>query len=528
VQRRTFLTGAAATLAVPQVARSAAERVLRFIPLNDLTAVDPIWTGEYRTRNHGYLVFDTLYGQTGPERGFAVTPQMAAAHNVDADGLVWTITLREGLLFHDGSRVLARDCVASIRRWAVRDPFGQTLMQRCDELRTVDDKTFQFRLKRPFPQLLTALGKSASNMCAMMPERLAMTDPFKQVPEVVGSGPFRYKADERVAGSLAVYERFESYHPREDGTPDWTAGPKVAHFDRIEWHVLPDPATALAALQTGEMDWWELAASDFLGVLQNERNIRLKMLDPTGLYGVLRPNHLLPPFNQAAIRRAVFDALNQTDLMIAANGNDPSLRTVPVGYFAPASPLATSRGMPSPNKEGNFDEMRHALDAAGYGGETVVLMNPEDFPALQAMTEVVADVLTKGGMKVDLQSMDWSSVIQRRNSKRPTAQGGWNMFCNAFSGLDVMNPAGHQALRANGEAAWVGWPSDPELERLRNAWFDAPDLAAQKSIAEAIQGEAFRSVPYYPLGVYHRLAAFRADIAGLLSGIPVFWNVRRT
>lgn len=190
---------------------------------------------------------------------------MAAAHNVDADGLVWTITLRGGLLFHDGSRVLARDCVASIRRWAVRDPFGQTLMQRCDELRFVDDKTLQFRLKRPFPQLLTALGKSASNMCAMMPERLAMTDPFKQVPEVVGSGPFRYKADERVAGSLAVYERFESYHPREDGTPDWTAGPKVAHFDRIEWHVLPDPATALAALQTGEMDWWELAASDFLG-----------------------------------------------------------------------------------------------------------------------------------------------------------------------------------------------------------------------------------------------------------------------
>src|SRR5271163_3636025 len=198
--RRTFLAGASATLAAPMISRAGSTQVLKFIPTTDLTALDPICTSEYRTRNHGFAVFDTLYGQTGPAQGFKATPQMLAGHTIEDDGRTWRLTLRDGLMFHDGQKVLARDCIASIRRWSVRDAFGQALIQRTDELRAVDDRVILFRLKQPFPLLPDALGKTASNMCAIMPERLALTDPFKQIPEAVGSGPFRYRADERIQG----------------------------------------------------------------------------------------------------------------------------------------------------------------------------------------------------------------------------------------------------------------------------------------------------------------------------------------
>ncbi len=227
MRRRTFLA-TAATLALPSVTQAASKQVLKFVPQADLAVLDPILTTAGVTRSHGYLLFDNLYGVTGPEEGFKATPQMAAGHRLEDDGLTWRVTLRDGLVFHDGQRVLARDCVASIRRWGVGDTFGQALMARTDKLSAADDTTITFRLKRPFPLLPDALGKMAASMCAIMPERLASTDPFKQITEMIGSGPYRFKADERVQGSRFVYERFAGYQPREDGEPNWTSGPKVA------------------------------------------------------------------------------------------------------------------------------------------------------------------------------------------------------------------------------------------------------------------------------------------------------------
>src|SRR3984957_8151052 len=178
MRRRTFLAATSATaLVLPRLARSQANSVLKFIPQSDAAVLDPIWTTAYVTRNHGYLIFDTLFGTDG---AFKASPQMAAGITTDNDGKLVRITLRDGLKFHEGTPVLARDCVASIERWSKRDTFGQTLMTVTDELTAADDKTIQFRLKRPFPLLPDALGKSPSLMPAMMPERLAKTDAFTQ------------------------------------------------------------------------------------------------------------------------------------------------------------------------------------------------------------------------------------------------------------------------------------------------------------------------------------------------------------
>ena len=262
VSRRTIL---ATALTAPAVARAAGRNVLTFIPQADLSVLDPIFTAAYVTRHHAMMVFDTLYGM---DAAYRIQPQMAEGHLIEDDGLTWRIRLRDGLLWHDGEKVLARDCAASIRRWGTRDGFGQTLMAATADLSAEDDKTLRFRLKRPFPLLAAALGKPGSNVCAMMPERLATTDPFKQITEMTGSGPFRFLPKERVSGSLAAYERNASYLPRPSGEPSFTAGPKHVHVDRVEWHVVPDPATAAAAMRTGERDWWEAPTFDLLPMLR--------------------------------------------------------------------------------------------------------------------------------------------------------------------------------------------------------------------------------------------------------------------
>lgn len=515
-------------LALPGVTRAASKQVLRFVPQADLAVLDPILTTAGVTRSHGFLVFDTLYGVTGPEDGFKATPQMAAGHRVDDDGRTWRVTLRDGLVFHDGQKVLARDCVASIRRWGVRDTFGQALMARTDELSAADDATITFRLKRPFPMLPDALGKMAASICAIMPERLANTDPFKQITEMVGSGPYRFKADERVQGSRFVYERFAAYRPRDDGAANWTSGPKIAHFDRVEWQIIPDASTASAALRAGEVDWWELPPSDHLAMLRRGGKITVAITEPTGNYGLLRPNHLHPPFDNPAVRRALLGAIDQTEFMTAVVGEDGSLRKTPCGFFAPLSPMANDSGMAALSRKRDDEQVRRDLLAAGYRGERVVLMAPQDVPNQKAMSEMAADAMRRVGMNVDYQAVDWGTIMQRRTSKAPPGHGGWNAFCTRFLGSEVFSPGVHTSLRSNGEHAWFGWPSSPGIEAAREQWFDAPDLATQKTFAAQIQAQAFEDVPYYPLGLYYNPTAFRADLTGVLHGGPFFWNVRRT
>lgn len=525
MRRRGFLA-TAASLALPAVGRAAGMRLLKFAPSADPTVVDPIWTIAYPTRDHGYMVFDTLYGQTGKEYGFKVTPQMVAGHTTEDDGKTWKLTLRDGLIFHDGEKVLARDCVASIRRWSARDAFGQALMQRTDELSALDDNTIMFRLRRPFPLLPDALGHGATNICAMMPERIAATDPFKQFTEVVGSGPFRFKPDERVHGSLVVYERFEGYKPRQDGETSFIAGPKIVHFDRIEWHILPDPATKAAALQAGEIDWWASPTADLLPLLRRHK-IQTPISDPSGTLWWLRPNHLHPPFDNPKVRRALMGAVDQTEFMTAMMGPDNALWEAPVGYFPPASPQASNAGMPTLMGKRDDAAVSRALQTAGYKGEKVVLIVPTDNPNMAALSNVAADLLKRVGMNVDYQAVDFGTVVQRRVSTKPPAEGGWNLLCIGATGFDTFSPATHLSLRGNGKNAGYGWPDDPQIEALRESWIDAPDLAAQQTIAREIQIEAFQQVPYYPLGLARLPTAFRPDISGVLEGFSLFWNVHR-
>ena len=529
LNRRSLLAGAAGLgmpLAMPRLAAAQGSRVLKFIPQIDLAFLDPHWTTAYVTRGHGHMVFDTLYGQDG---SFKASPQMVEGHVVAEDGKLWTLTLRPGLLWHDGERVLARDCVASIRRWAKRDALGGALMAATEELSAPDDRTIRFRLARPFPLLPEALGKVSSPMPAMMPERLANTDPFKQVTEMVGSGPFRFLADERVAGSRNVYAKFEKYVLREGQRSDWNAGPKPVHLDRVEWTTIPDAATKVAAIQRAEQDWWENPTHDLLPLLRRDRRVRIDVINSTGAVNMMRLNHLQPPFDRPEGRQALLHAFDQTAFMQAIVGDDAAMFHVPHGIFCPGTAMASEAGLEPLMGPRDLDKARRLLQAAGYAGQKVAMLVASDYAQFKAIGEVAADAMARIGLNLDYVATDWGTMLQRRNNRGPVDQGGWSAFSTGWEGADHMDPASHYAIRGNGNeaGAWPGWCVSERLEQLRDAWFAAPDLAGQQAACREMQVQAMRDVPSIPLGQYIQPTAYRTNVTGVAKGFPTFWGVQK-
>ena len=529
ITRRQALQTGAATAALPlariHAATAGANRVLRYTFMGDIPALDPHWTSSGAVSVHAFAAFDMLFGMTGD---YQASPQMVEGHKVEADGKRWTLTLREGLKFHDGEPVLARDCAASIRRWGQRNPFGQALLAATDDVSAADDRKIAFRLKKPFPRLPDALGTTTPPIPAMMPERLAKTEAVKQVTEIIGSGPYRFKADERVAGHRTVYERFPEYRPRQGGTPDWTAGPKIVHFDRVEWTVIPDSSTQAAALQKGEVDWWGFVDPDLLPLLRRDNAIRISVVDPLGALQGMRMNHLQPPFNNPSIRRALLGAVNQQDHVIAVAGTDSSLWRTGIGIFPPGSPMASSAGLDALTGPRDMDEVRREIVKAGYNDERVVIIVAADTPQFKRSSDVGADMLKQAGLSVDYQLLDRGTFAQRQFNKEPVDKGGWSCYFGGWWGSDVLNPAVHGHVRGNGTNGRPGWPTSQRLEDLREAWIDASDLTTQQRIAAEIQAQVLTDVTFIPLGLVYNYSAYRADLTGVLAGPPsLFWHVRR-
>lgn len=527
MQRRSFLAGAAAAAAAPSIVQAQANRVLKVVPHANLTVMDPVWTTAYITRNHGFAVWDTLYGL---DDDYRPQPQMVEGHTVENDGKLWTFTLREGLRFHNNEPVRAQDCIASLERWGKRDAMGTRLAALTEEMRALDDRRFTIRLSRPFGLMLDALAKPTSNAPFIMPASIAATDAFTQIrpDQVIGSGPFTFNARELISGSRVVYEKFAGYTPRANGTPSGTAGPKVVHFDRVEWHIIPDFATAANAMVSGEMDWWEVATPDLAPMLRRNRNVNVMVPDPLGSIAVMRPNHLHAPMNNPKFRQALLRAVSQTDFMTAFMGSDPQGFKSGVGAFTPGTPLASNEGLEV--FENNIETARRMIRESGYNGERIVLLGTTDIASLAAWSQVAADMFRRLQVNIDFQSMDWGTVVQRRAQQTPPDAGGWSAFCTNWGGLDHLNPAGHLMLRGQGRQGFIGWPESERLESLREAWFEAPDLPAQQRIAADLQRQMFEDVPYIPLGQFFQPLAHRRNLTGVMQpgGIPVFWNVRRT
>lgn len=525
LNRRQMLAGSSALtvsnlIGFASRAQSRAN-TLRFIPSTPLPSLDPIVATSYVIRNHGYLIYDTLFAT---DAQFRIQPQMVQSWEAAPDGLRWTFHLRDGLTFHDEQPVRAQDCIASIKRWSARDAFGQTFATFVESYDVVDQRTFAIRLKKPFPMLPDALGKLSSNVPFIMPERVAMMEPTKNITEAIGSGPWRFMDKQWVPGQNAIYERFAKYKPREEA-PSWAAGGKVAKIDRIEWLPLTEVSAAVGALMQGEVDWYEQPPVDLLPLLKSNPEIAIENV-PLGLILLMRFNHLQPPFNNPGIRRAVMMAIDQTDYMEAVVGSKDYYKECKT-FFTPGSPMSTGAGGQAALGN-NLERAKAMLQEAGYKNEKVLLLAPADQPIAYNQCLVTQELLKKLGMNVDLVATDWASFIGRRSNRGLPDQGGWSVFHTLWSGADVLNPALHPLLRSNGSAAWFGWPEDPTLEGLRDQWIATPDAAKQKELAASIEKRAFETVPYAPAGLVQQPMAYRKSLTGMvLSPVQFFWNMEK-
>jgi peptide/nickel transport system substrate-binding protein len=513
-------------LSTPAISQRAAARALRFVPNSNLANFDPIWSIAYVARNASAMVWDTLYGLNDklvPQR------QMVEAEEVTPDGLTWTFRLRQGLKFHDGEPVLASDAVASINRWAARDPvMGQMIKAIENELTAIDDRTFRWVLKKPFSRMLHALGKLGPPCCFVMPARIAVTDPFRQINQYVGSGPMRFVRNEWVPGATAVFEKFAGYVPRQEPA-SWLAGGKRMLVDRIEWIVMPDPATATAALQNGEVDWWQEPIPDVVPLLRKNRNVMVDIADPLGNVGYLRMNHLHPPFNDVRARRALMMALSQEDYMRANVGDDDKMWKPLPGFFTPGTPLYNEEGEAILKSPRNIDAAKKLLAQSGYAGQPITCLFAQDIPNLKAWGDVTADLLKRLGMKVDFVATDWGTVVARRLQKSPPGQGGWHIFLSWTAGDMHISPATNNLLRANGENAFPGWPDSPQVEAEIAAWFDAETLDEEKTVARRLNKAALDHVVYAPLGFFLQYQAWRKNVTGIVQGpLPFFWGVSKS
>ena len=530
-RRRLLQTtaGAASLAAMPSIGRTQstppANRTLRVAMQQDLNSYDPVLSTSLTTSYHSNAIYDTLFGL---DANFNAQPQMLSKWGLSDDKKTYTFELRDGLKFSDGSAVTSADCVASIRRWGGRDASGKDLFARVADTPVKDAKTFQLVLKEPYGLTIDMMSKATTSCLFIMRKKEADTDPNQAITEYIGSGPFTFNKDLTRNGATYVYDRNPNYNPRSEAASGVSGG-KIAKVDRVVWQNIQDPQTALAALQNGEIDFYEAPPVDLIDTLESDKNIIIDVLNKSGWVGMLRPNHLHPPFNNVKARQALKYIINPMDMMKAFVGN-PKFYGACAAYFGCGLPMENDENTAWYKDGQNIAKAAQLFKEAGYDGRPIIMMQPTDLRPIGDTTPLIAQWLRQAGVNVQVEVSDWSVAAVRRGKKDLPEKGGWNLFSTFTSGYQLgANPFFYWGHSAVGDKAGFGWPEDAEHEKYRAAWSAASTLQERQAIARQMQAHAWDWIPYVTYGRWLQPVAYRRNVKGWLSmpEIIPFWNVEK-
>jgi len=524
VARRSLLAAALCSSSLLTLPAMAQQNVLKVVPHSNLAVLDPIWTTAYMSRNHGYMIYDTLFGTD--ENG-KVKPQMVESWTESPDKRLWAFKLRKGLEFHDGQPVTGEDVIASLQRWGKRDAMGSALMQFVTKMDSPTPDTFRIFLGEANGFMIEALGKPSSNVPFIMPKRIAETDPFKQIEEHIGSGPYTFKRDEFKPGDKAVYLKNTKYVPRSE-PPSGTTGGKNVYVDRVEWNLaLRDAQAQVSALQKGEVDIIESLGFDFFEAAKTDPNIQLPKYSNYGLQYMARFNHLHKPFDNPKVRQAVIAAFSQEAFLRAQVGVKELYK--PCGsIFICGTPYGSLAGSDLQMKS-NMKKAQDLVKDSGYDGTPIVIMKPTDLASIQKLPDVAAQLMRQAGFKVDLQAMDWQTLVGRRAKKDAPDKGGWHMFLTAWQTFDVWNPIANPTTDTRGEkSTWFGWATDPQLVELRDKFMRATDDPTKKKLADQMHARMFEVGTHVILGEFQQPMAARKNISGFfVTNGNIYWNLKK-
>ena len=526
IDRRSLMALALASPALTLAARSTPARaqapsVLRVAPETLTRILDPHFTTSFTTRDFGYLVYDTLFAV---DDRFDPQPQMVDTWTLSDDKLTWTFVLRPGLKWHDGQPVTAADCTASIRRWASRDSMGQTMMGFVVSLEAADAKTIRMVLKQPYGLVLDSLAKVGAPVPFMMPERIAKTPGSEQVKEIIGSGPYKFRADQFEPGVKIVLEKFTDYKPRAE-PPVWASGGKIAKMDRVEMVGMPDSQVQVSALINNEVDYLERVPADLLPLFDAKAGAKAEVVGDLGFQAIMRMNHLQPPFDNVKVRQAIALAIDRSQYAAVVAG-DPKFATDCAAIFGCGMPYESREGIPARD----LARAKALLAEANVDmGKPIVMLHVANAPGIAALGNVTRQLLVDLGFKVDMQAMDFQTFATRRLNTKSVSEGGWNIAHTTNTVPDQGNPLSNPFLVATGApaSAW-GWPTDPRTEELRLQFATAGDIGARRLLAAEIQKRAYEQVLYLPLAQFTTPSAWRNNLQGVLkSPAMLLYNIEK-
>ena len=363
----------------------------------------------------------------------------------------------------------------------------------------IDAKTFEIHLNRPFAFVIEALGKPGNVIPVMMPARLASLDIAKPVPEVIGSGPFTFRRNEWRPGERAIFDRNPAYKPRPE-PPDGLSGGKVVKIERVDLVSMPDQATRVAALQTGEMDLLEIVPFDFIDELKHDHNVTVtSQRGIEQMMAIVSMNHLQPPFNNVLIRRALQAAVGQEDV-VAGIGLPPSMYLPHCYSIYMCNAPGTSDAGTETYRSAGIERARALLKEAGYKNEPVVFLHASTSAILNPVGLVVADQMKRAGFNVDVRTSDFATVAEKRRNRGPVEAGGWSVIPIVWNGVDMVNPLSDPAVSYNCSDSNPSWYCDAKLTDLLHRYSETTEPAARKDLADQIQAEFHRNVDYVLAG----------------------------
>lgn len=515
--------GLSLAVSAPPANAQGNPRVLRVVPSADLAELDPTRGPNLVARIYQQMVFDTLFAL---DANIQPQPMMVERHSVSADGLIYSFTLRPNLRFHDGTPVSTRDVVASIERWMAGTSIGGQLKSRVASMSIVDERSFTLTLNQRFGLVEFLLAGPGAPIAAIMREADARRADGVPLTRPIGSGPFRFVADERREGNRVVFERNPDYPSRGEPT-DGLAGARQVKVDRVEWHIMPDATTAANALATGEVDFLEAVGPDLAGFLRR-RNMTVRRIASLPTTAFVRTNFQLPPFNDVRARQALALLIDQNEMMPAVAGADGRW-SVCHSFSVCGSVYGTEAGS-DPYRRTDVARARQLLAEAGYRGEPLVLLGTTTLAPINVMTQVLARRLQDAGVNVDVQMTDFPTMLQRMHAQdRPIGQGGYHLFAYYATGTSWFHPLMNVSLDVScGTRNWAGYPCDAQGEQLRQTFFAAPDDPSRRAAFEAFQRRAWEYLPYVPAGQFDVFSAYRPNVTGVLDATFItYWNIEK-
>jgi len=495
------------------------KKILKIVPHANLTILDPMWTSIYVTRNHGYLIYDTLFSL---DINGIPQPQMIKDFKVSDDKLHWSFVLRDDLKWHDGKPVTSEDCIASLKRWSVNSGQGQELFKNIISIKNIDDKSFIIDLQRPYKNVLQSLATISPYVPFMMPKRVADTDPKKQITDYTGSGPFIFKKDLFLPGKKSIYIKNYNYVPRIEPS-SYAAGNKEAKVDEIDWISYETQSEAIDALAKGEVDYLESPDPKLLEKIRGNSNIIITTTINEGFVGILRFNSNSSPFNNLAVRRAISSVIDPVIYMTNAFGIEKNWHICQDNY--PCNFDSSREKKTFQIDEKRISEAKRIIFESGYKNEPIILLDAIDMPVVSSLTDTTAQNLRRVGFNVVIKKTNWSDMALSRIIQGKNSNNSWDIFHTFWASSDMQDPESiiFSTDKNNG---WFGWPSNPAVEAMREIYPFIKDKKDETDLLVKIKEITKYESNYIPVGQFVLPVAYRKNVRGIIpASAQFYWSV---